>query len=287
MTERRVAEADVGSIVEDAGLDATPFARRDRADLEFLACGRDLVPQLVALVVIEQVDLEARDRGPAGTADHDGDTVDVELLDPVVLDVVDRWADELLQGLRGHRALHLHRVHVGRTHLGVEPARCGDAKGVQARVGISELHPPAVLRNVQEHRVVHDRTVGAGDEHVLALLHRALREVAAGDHVDQAVGVGPAHLDRALDSDVPHRDTVGEHPVLGLRIVEVGRQVHVVVDVVGRAPRATCGVEERRLPVPRAEVQGGALLEHLLALVDHEVLLRSISRRTGRSGLQD
>ena len=68
---------------------------------------------------------------------------------------------------------------------------------------------------------------------------------------------------------VPDRDVVQEGPVLGDRVVEVGREEHVVVDVVRRAAGPTGGVEERRTPVPRSEVDRRALLEHLLPFVHH------------------
>ena len=236
---------------------------------ELLARAGDRVPEGVALRAVEQVHLEARDRGPTGAADQHRDVLDHELVAPVVLDVVDRGAHELLQGLRGERALDLHRVDVGEGHLGVQAARGEDAERVEAGVGVGELHPPPVLVHVQQDGVVHDPAVGRGHEHVLALLHGALRQVTAGDHVDQAVGVRPADLDRALHADVPHRHGLVEEAVLLVGVVVVGRQVHVVVDVVGGAACPARGVEERGASVPRPEVQGRALLQHLVALVGH------------------
>ena len=197
------------------------------------------------------------------------DPVDLEALAPVVADVVDRRADELLEGLGRHRPLDLHGMHVGQGDLGVEAAGREDAEGVQPGVGVGELHPPHVLLHMQQDGVVHDAPVGGRDDHVLPLLHRALREVATGESIDQPVGVGPAHLHGPLDADVPQRDRLVERPVLHIGIVVVPGQVHVVVDVVGGAPRPSCGVEERRAPVPRAEVQRRAVLQHLRAFVGH------------------
>src|SRR5256885_13246370 len=53
-----------------------------------------------------------------------------------------------------------------------------------------------------------DAALRRHDQHVLALLDRTLREVTAGQHVDQPVGAGAAHLHRPLDPDVPQRDTL-------------------------------------------------------------------------------
>ena len=167
------------------------------------------------------------------------------------------------------RPLDLHRVDVGEADLGVQAVRGGHAERVQAGVGVGELHPPDVLVDVQQHRVVHDAAVGCGHEHVLALLDRTLREVAARDHVDQPVGVGSADLNRPFDPDVPHRHALVQDAVLDVGVVEVRGEVHVVVDVVRGATGPTGGLEERRPPVPGAEVEGRALLEHLDALVDH------------------
>src|SRR6185312_3376059 len=50
-------------------------------------------------------------------------------------------------------------------------------------------------------------------------------------------------------------------------------------DVVGRAPGPPGRLEHRRLAVPRAEVQGRALLEHLLALVRHAEVSPSLVGR--------
>ena len=239
------------------------------ADVELLAGREDRVPQLVAAAEVEQVDLEPGDRGPAGPADHDRDALDLVRAAPVVLEVEDLVAHELLERLDGLRSLDLHGVHVGQRHLRVQAGVREDAQRVEPGVGVGELHPPPVLLDVQEDRVVHDAAVGRGDQHVLALTDRTLRQIAAGDHVDQAVGVGAAHLDRPLDAHVPERHVVVERVVLHLGVVVVAREVHVVVDVVGGAAGPAGRLEHRRLAVPGAEVQRGALLEHLLALVRH------------------
>ena len=94
---------------------------------------------------VEEVDLEARHGRPSGAADQHGDAVDLELLAPVVADVVDGGADELLEGLPRQRPLHLHRVHVGQRDLGVQTAGGEYPQGVQPRVGVRQLHPPDVL----------------------------------------------------------------------------------------------------------------------------------------------
>ncbi len=187
------------------------------SDAELLAGRDDRVPEVGSARPVEQVHLEARYRGPARAGDQHGDAVDLEALAPVVLDVVDRWSHELLEGLRRQRPLHLDGVDVRVAHLGVQAALRGDAECVQPCIGVRELHPPDVRFGVQEHGVVHDAPVGRGHEHVLALLHRARREITTGQHVDQAVRVGAADLDRAFHTDVPQGDALVQEAVLGLR----------------------------------------------------------------------
>jgi hypothetical protein len=124
-------------------------------------------------------------------------------------------------------------MDVGEGHVGVEAGRRGDPQRVQPGVGVRQLHPPGVLSDVEQHRIVHDAAVRRGHDHVLPLFHGAVREIATRDHVDQPVGVPARHLHGALDPDVPHRHAGGQEVVLDLGIVEVPGQVHVVVDVVG------------------------------------------------------
>ena len=187
--------------------------------------------------------------------DHDRDAVDLEVVAPVVLQVEDALADELRQRPARERPLHLARVDVGVGDLGVEVELREDAERVEAGVGVGELHPPHVLLGMHQHGVVHDPAGGRRHEHVLALLDGAAGEIAAGDRVDQPVGVRAADLHRALDPDVPEGHALLQRPVLDRGIVVLGRQVHLVVDVVGLAPRALRAVEERRAPVPGAEVE--------------------------------
>ena len=241
--EGRVAETEVRPVVEDPALDPTRLAGSDGPDVELLTGRGDRVPQVVAASV-QQVHLEPGDRRPARAADHDRDALDLELLDPVVPDVVDRRAHELLERLRRQGPLDLHGMDVGQAHLRIQAGHRRDAEGVQAGIGIGQLHPPAVGSDVEQNRVVDDRAVRRRDQHVLALLDLAPGQVATRDHVDQPVRVGTRDLDGALDADVPHRHAVVQHPVLDLGVVEVTGQIHVVVDVVRGAAGPPRRLEE-------------------------------------------
>ena len=155
---------------------------------------------------------------------------------------------------------------------------------VEARVAVGQLHPPHVLVDVQQHGVVDDAAARRDDEHVLALLDGAAGEVAAGQHVDQPVGVGAGDLHRPLDADVPQRDALVERPVLVRDVVVLGRQVHLVVDVVRLAAGADRRFEVRRAPVPGAEIElrrcGHAVHEYLRVeqriLTDSSVRIASV-----------
>src|SRR6185436_12087064 len=98
-----------------------------------------------------------------------------------------------------------------------------------------------------------DPAIGTGDEYVLALVDRALVQVARDDHVREVERVRPLDLDLFLDADVPQRDAVHEVPVLGNRVSVVARVVGVVVDAVARHPVLAGRVEVRRLADPRVE----------------------------------
>ena len=146
--------------------------RRGRdPDAVGLAGVEDPLPQVVAALGLAQVDLVADHRGPSGAADHDGDAVELGLVAPVVLHLQDLIAEQVAHHVLGLRALDLHGVDLGVADVHVHPGVHRDAHRVEARVGVGEREPPAVLLDPQQHRVVHDAAVGGGDEHVLALLH--------------------------------------------------------------------------------------------------------------------
>ena len=103
----------------------------------------------------------------------------------------------------------------------------------------------------------------------ITLADRAFGQVTTRDEVDQPVGVGTRNLHSPLDPDVPHGDAFHQSPVLGIGVVVIGGQVHVVVDVVGRTTGRQGRSKEGRLAVPRTKIEGGALLEHLGSFVGH------------------
>ena len=242
--ERVGLEAEVRAPVEDAGLHASDVRRRRDADAVRLAGVEDPLPQVVAAAGVAQVDLVADDGRPSRSADHDGDAVQVGLVAPVVLHVEDPVAEQVAHRVLGLRALHLHRVDLGVPDVHVHTrVHCG-AHRVQARVGVRQCEPPPVLFDAQQHGVVHDAAVRGGDEYVLALLHRARREVSARQQVRERARVRPGDLDDTLDAHVPERHVVDERPVLIDGIAVRVRVVHVLIDVVRGASRA-----QRRLEV--------------------------------------
>ena len=146
--QRRVLQAHVGVVVEDPGLDPAGLTWCDGADVELLPRLGHCVPQVVPSGPVEDVDLETGNGRPPGSADHYRDALDLVAIAPVVLEVVDRVADQVRDRVYRLGALDLHRVDVWERHLNVEPGGGGDPQGVQAGVGIGQLHPPAVLIDV-------------------------------------------------------------------------------------------------------------------------------------------
>src|SRR6266550_3340313 len=146
--ERGVGQPHVGAVVEDARLDPSRLARRDRPDPELLARVHDRVPEVVSTSSIQEVDLEPGDRGPPGPRDHDRDPVRVEVIAPVVLEVIDRRSDELLQRLRRERPLDLDGMHIREGNLHVEVGLRRHTQRIETGVRVRELHPPDVRLRV-------------------------------------------------------------------------------------------------------------------------------------------
>ena len=183
--ERRVVDRHVRAVVEDAGLDPARLARRDRPDVVRLARLHQPVPQVAAARRVAQVDLVADLAGPAGPADDDRDAVDLGRQRPVVLDVVDGRSEDRPHDVLRLRPLDLDRVDLGLADLDVHPGVGRDAARPQAGVRVGQGHPPAVLLDAEQDRVVDDAAVLGRDEHVLALADGALGQVAAGQHVGE------------------------------------------------------------------------------------------------------
>ena len=220
------------------------------------------VPQRHAVLRrVPQVDLVADLARVAGARDDDLHPVELRLHQAVVGDVEDLVAEQLDEDLLRVRALDLHGRDVDLLHRDVHPLRRGDPERVEVHVGVGEREPELVLLDAEQDRVVQDPAVGAGDEHVLALVHRALVEVAGHDHVREVERVRTLDLDLLLDADVPQRHRVHEVPVLRHRIAVVARVVRVVVDAVAGHAVLARGVEVRRLADPRVE-QDARVLVH-------------------------
>ena len=87
-----------------------------------------------------------------------------------------------------------------------------------------------------------------GDEDVLALTDRHLRQVPRREELRERGGVWSGDLDLPLDRNVAQDGVVDEVPEVLDRVAEVARDVHVVVDgeALGSPPHG--GMEVRRLP---------------------------------------
>jgi hypothetical protein len=172
----------------------------------------------------------------------------------VVRDLEDAVAEQVDHHVLRLGPLHLHRPHVDLLDGHVVAGLVGDAAGPQLHVAVGEREPEAVFLDSEQDGVVDDAAVGQAEEDVLALLDRALVQVARDEEVGELEGVRPADLDLALRApDVPQRDPVEQVPVLLDRVAVVARVVAVVVDAVHLHVVTARRVEVGRLADARVE----------------------------------
>ncbi len=110
-----------------------------------------------------------------------------------------------------------------------------------------------ILPQAQQHRIVDDPAVLGRDEHVLALPHLALVEVARHEHVGERERIGPGDLHLPLHADVPERHVPQQRPVLLDRVAVLPGMVGVVVHAVVRHPVLPRGIEVGRLADARIQ----------------------------------
>ena len=89
-------------------------------------------------------------------------------------------AEERAHAVLRLRALDLDGVDLGLADGHVETRADGHATRPEAGVAVGQGQPPAVLLDAQQDRVVDDAAVLGGDEDVLALADRALRQISTG-----------------------------------------------------------------------------------------------------------
>src|SRR5918998_2031681 len=217
-----VIQGYIGAVAEDAGLHAPDLARPDYRKVVRLAITQHRVPEPQAVAAgVPEVDLEPHLAGVAGPRHHDVHAVEIELVHPVVLEVQDLVAEDGHHEVPRLGTLDLDRHHIRLPDLHVVARRGGHAFGPEQHVAVGDRQPEVVLAKAQEHRVVDDATVHVGVERELALLDRALVEVARGEHVGELEGVGTCDLDLPLGGHVPYGDVVDELPVFDEHVVVV------------------------------------------------------------------
>jgi hypothetical protein len=252
-----VGQAHVGAVVEDPGLDPARLARRDRTDVVRATGLHDPLPQVVPAIRIPEVDLVPDLSGPSRSPDDHGDAVQRGIHAPVVAEVENLPAEQVSHHILGLRSLDLYRKHRWIFDPDVHPAPPGHAASPQPGVAVGQGQPETVFLEPEEDGVVDDPPVPGDEGGVLALADLTAGQIPAGQEVGESRRVRAGDLHDVLGPDVPQRDVVQEMPVLLDRVVVVGRQVGVVVDVEGRAAVTDGGLEERRPPVPGSEVQRG------------------------------
>jgi hypothetical protein len=119
-----------------------------------------------------------------------------------------------------------------------------DALGVEQQIAVRARQPEVLLAQAQQHGIVDDAAVLGGDQHVFALPHAALAQVARRQQAGKTEGVRAGDFGVPLHGHVPQSHLVQQVPVLIDRIVIVAGQEHVVVNGVGAAAVTQRGFEE-------------------------------------------
>ena len=190
----------------------------------------DLFPQQVALCAVAQVDFVAQFAGPAGARHHKGNTVKRDLPQPVVFQIADAVAKERHHDVTGLRALQLQRRNVRFADLNIHARVHGHALRPKQDVAVRQRDPKVVLSEAQQDRIVQDAAVRICDQDVLALPHGHLGQVARCQHLHEPRSVGSGDLHLPLDRHVAEDRIVHEVPEILLRVAEIARDIHVVVD---------------------------------------------------------
>src|SRR2546422_2531871 len=245
-----IVEHDVGTVVQDAGLNPTDLRRRNGPDLVLRSGGHDGVPELLPEFRVAKVQLVSAFRAPPGPGNDQGDAIEFRLRQVVVLKAEDLLAKEVHHDVLRLRALQLEWGHVRLAHADIEAGMDRDALAPEQHVPVGQGEPEVVLSESEQDRVVDDPAIGCRQKHVLALADRTLLHVPRRQELHELESIGAVDLDLSLDADVPQGHVVHEMPVLlhGIRI-ETGHQ-HVVVEVV--CPNAVLrgATEVRRLLNP-------------------------------------
>ena len=233
----------IGVIGQHAAFD--PPDRRGVAGFqpEFQPRCHDAFPQGVALAAVAQVQLIAQLAGPAGARDDQRDAVQIHFAQPIVFQVHDAVAEEGAHDLARLRSLQLQGRYIGFTDLHVQAGMHRHALRPKQDVAVRQRNPEMVFRQAQQDRVVQDTALGVGDQHVFALAHGHLRQVARCQHLDEFRGVGPGDLHLPFHGHVTEDRVVDEVPEVLFRIAEVARDIHVVVDGETLGPPTHRGVE--------------------------------------------
>src|SRR2546426_5695284 len=273
---RVVFQVDVGRIVQDARLDPTVLGGTRGPEVEGFPGVHDSVPQVRPAAPIPEIDLVPDFGGPSRPRHEHRDAIDRRLQEVIVLEIQNPRTDERLEQRLRFRALDLHRRNIRLAKLDVEVRVVGDPFGPEDHVAVRRGEPEPVLREPREDRVVDETALLVRQDDVLRLAHLARAEVAGRQVLHELVPVGPADLHLSFASHVPDGHVIHEVPVFLDGIREIAWNVHLVVQVVPVATRALCRVEERRLPVPWAEIE-----RRLPAFDDHATSPR-LQRNAGR-----
>ena len=99
------------------------------------------------------------------------------MIEPVILKATNRLTKQRRHDVATLGALKLQRGDVGLTNLDIETGVGGHALRPHQHITVGQRQPKTVLLKSQQHRVIQNAPGRVGNQHILALAHRALRKI--------------------------------------------------------------------------------------------------------------
>ena len=203
----------------------------------------DAFPQGIAMGAVAQVNLIAQFAGPTGARDQQRNAVQLQLAQPVVFQIKDAVAEKGLHDFARFGPLQLQRRDIGFANGHIETGVHGHALRPKQDVAIGERDPEVVFGKAQQDGVIQKPALGIGDQDVFALADRHLGQITRGQALYEFGRIGAGDFDLTFHGHIAQDRGLREGPEILLRVAEIARDIHVVIDREPLGPPAHGGLE--------------------------------------------